>query len=109
MLIFVVEKVVDIVCYISEDFCIGLVDVDFIVIEFFDLDLYYFEELDIEKVIKIVIEVEVVVMNYDLCIINLDGVLYNVNLGMCVYGNMYGINVGYFSSCYLLSCMVIGV
>lgn len=82
VLIFVVEKVVDIVCYISEDLCMGLVDVEFIVIEFLDLDLYYLQVLDIEKVIKMVIEMEVVVMFYDNRIINFDGVLYNVNLGM---------------------------
>lgn len=52
--------------------------------------------------------VELVVLDYDFWIINIDGVSYNVNIGMCVYGNMYGINVGYISSWYSLSCMVIG-
>lgn len=44
--VLVVEKVVDIVCYISEDLCIGLVDVELMVMEFFDLELYYLILLD---------------------------------------------------------------
>ncbi len=47
-------------------------------------------------------------MDYDSRITNSDGASYNANLGMRVYGNTHGINAGYPSSRYSLSCMVIG-
>ncbi|WP_334030583.1 metalloprotease PmbA [Alteromonas sp. P256] len=103
-----VEKAVDIARYTSEDPCTGLADAELIATEFPDLDLYHPQELDTEKAIKTTIETEAAAMNYDPRITNSDGASYNANLGMRVYGNTHGINAGYPSSRYSLSCMVIG-
>ena len=103
-----VEKAVDIARYTSEDPCTGLADADLIATEFPDLELYHPEELDTEKAIKTTIEAEKAAMDYDSRITNSDGASYNANLGMRVYGNTHGINAGYPSSRYSLSCMVIG-
>jgi PmbA protein len=103
-----VEKAVDIARYTSEDPCTGLADAELIATEFPDLDLYHPQELDTEKAIKTTIETEAAAMNYDPRITNSDGASYNANLGMRVYGNTHGINTGYPSSRYSLSCMVIG-
>lgn len=40
-----------IVCYIEEDFVVGFVDVVLMVIDFFDLDLWYLWVIDIVGVI----------------------------------------------------------
>ncbi|APE04563.1 MULTISPECIES: metalloprotease PmbA [Alteromonas] len=103
-----VEKAVDIARYTSEDPCTGLADAELIATEFPDLELYHPQELDTEKAIKTTIETEAAAMNYDSRITNSDGASYNANLGMRVYGNTHGINAGYPSSRYSLSCMVIG-
>lgn len=103
-----VEKAVDIARYTSEDPCTGLADAELIAKEFPDLELYHPQELDTEKAIKTTIETEAAAMNYDSRITNSDGASYNANLGMRVYGNTHGINAGYPSSRYSLSCMVIG-
>ncbi len=104
-----VEKAVDIARYTSEDPCTGLADAELIATEFPDLDLYHPQVLDTEKAIKTAIETEAAAMSYDNRITNSDGASYNANLGMRVYGNTHGINAGYPSSRYSLSCMVIGV
>lgn len=103
-----VEKAVDIARYTSEDPCTGLADAELIATEFPDLELYHPQELDTEKAIKTTLETEAAAMNYDSRITNSDGASYNANLGMRVYGNTHGINAGYPSSRYSLSCMVIG-
>ena len=103
-----VEKAVDIARYTSEDPCTGLADAELIATEFPDLDLYHPQVLDTEKAIKTAIETEAAAMSYDNRITNSDGASYNANLGMRVYGNTHGINAGYPSSRYSLSCMVIG-
>ena len=103
-----VEKAVDIARYTSEDPCTGLADAELIATEFPDLELYHPQELDTEKAIKTTIETEAAAMDYDPRITNSDGASYNANLGMRVYGNTHGINAGYPSSRYSLSCMVIG-
>ena len=103
-----VEKAVDIARYTSEDPCTGLADKDLIATEFPDLELYHPEELDPQKGIQIAIETERAAMAYDKRITNSDGASYNANMGMRVYGNTHGINAGYPSSRYSLSCMMIG-
>jgi PmbA protein len=103
-----VEKAVDIAKYTSEDPCTGLADAELMATEFPDLDLYHPQELDTEKAIATTIEAESAALGYDPRITNSDGASYNANLGMRVYGNTHGINAGYPSSRYSLSCMVIG-
>lgn len=103
-----VEKAVDIAKYTSEDPCTGLADKELIATEFPDLDLYHPEVLDTQKGIELAIEAESAALAYDARITNSDGASYNANLGMRVYGNTHGINAGYPSSRYSLSCMVIG-
>lgn len=103
-----VEKAVDIAKYTSEDPCTGLADKELIATEFPDLDLYHPEVLDTQKGIELAIEAESAALAYDSRITNSDGASYNANLGMRVYGNTHGINAGYPSSRYSLSCMVIG-
>ena len=103
-----VEKAIDIAKYTSEDPCTGLADAELMATEFPDLDLYHPQALDPEQAIQIAIEAETAAMDYDKRITNSDGASYNANLGMRVYGNTHGINAGYPSSRYSLSCMVIG-
>lgn len=103
-----VEKAVDIARYTSEDPCTGLADAELIATEFPDLALFHPEVLDTEKAIQTTIAAEAAAMSYDKRITNSDGASYNANLGMRVYGNTHGINAGYPSSRYSLSCMVIG-
>lgn len=103
-----VEKAVDIARYTSEDPCTGLADAELIATEFPDLALFHPEVLDTEKAIQTTIATEAAAMSYDKRITNSDGASYNANLGMRVYGNTHGINAGYPSSRYSLSCMVIG-
>lgn len=103
-----VAKAVDIARYTSEDPCTGLADEELIATEFPDLDLYHPIELDPQKGIELAIETERAAMAYDERITNSDGASYNANLGMRVYGNTHGINAGYPSSRYSLSCMMIG-
>ncbi|MCW8091032.1 metalloprotease PmbA [Alteromonas sp. ASW11-130] len=102
-----VEKAVDIARYTNEDPCAGLADKDLIATEFPDLDLYHPQELDTEKAIEIALETEAAALDFDKRIVNSDGASYNANLGMRVYGNTHGINTGYPSSRYSLSCMMI--
>ncbi|MEW9797900.1 metalloprotease PmbA [Alteromonas sp. CYL-A6] len=103
-----VEKAVDIARYTSEDPCTGLADEELIATEFPDLDLYHPVELDTQKAIATAIEAESAAFDYDPRITNSDGASYNANLGMRVYGNTHGINAGYPSSRYSMSCMMIG-
>lgn len=103
-----VEKAIDIAKYTSEDPCTGLADAELMATEFPDLDLYHPEPLDPEKAIQTAIETESAAMDFDKRITNSDGASYNANMGMRVYGNTHGINAGYPSSRYSLSCMVIG-
>ncbi|MDC8829748.1 metalloprotease PmbA [Alteromonas gilva] len=102
-----VEKAVDIARYTSEDPCTGLADAELIATEFPDLDLYHPIPLDPQKAIETAIATESAALDYDPRITNSDGASYNANIGMRVYGNTHGINAGYTSSRYSLSCMVI--
>ena len=103
-----VEKAVDIAKYTSEDECTGLADAELMATSFPDLDLYHPIELDAEKGLQMAVEAETAAMDYDERIVNSDGASYNANMGMRVYGNTHGINAGYPSSRYSLSCMMIG-
>jgi PmbA protein len=98
-----VEKAVDIAKYTSEDPCTA----ELIATEFPDLDLYHPVPLDPQKAIKTAVAAESAALDYDPRITNSDGASYNANMGMRVYGNTHGINAGYTSSRYSLSCMVI--
>ena len=102
-----VEKAVDIARYTSEDPCTGLADAELIATEFPDLDLYHPVPLDPQQAIKTAVAAESAALDYDPRITNSDGASYNANMGMRVYGNTHGINAGYTSSRYNLSCMVI--
>lgn len=102
-----VEKAIDIARYTSEDPCTGLADADLMATEFPDLELYHPQELDPQRAMQIAIEAETAALDYDSRVINSDGANYNANLGMRVYGNTHGINTGYPSSRYSLSCMSI--
>ena len=102
-----VEKAVDIARYTSEDPCTGLADAELIATEFPDLDLYHPVPLDPQQAIKTAVAAESAALDYDPRITNSDGASYNANMGMRVYGNTHGINAGYTSSRYSLSCMVI--
>ncbi|MCW8109824.1 metalloprotease PmbA [Alteromonas ponticola] len=102
-----VEKAVDIARYTNEDPCAGLADKELIATEFPDLDLYHPQALDTEKAIEIALATEAAALDYDKRIVNSDGASYNANMGMRVYGNTHGINTGYPSSRYSISCMMI--
>ena len=103
-----VEKAIDIARYTSEDPCTGLADAELMATEFPDLDLYHPQELDPQQAMRLAIETETAALNYDPRIVNSDGASYNANHGMRVYGNTHGINAGYPSTRYSLSCMMIG-
>ena len=102
-----VEKAVDIAKYTSEDPCTGLADAELIATEFPDLELYHPSPLDPQQAIRTAVAAESAALDYDPRITNSDGASYNANMGMRVYGNTHGINAGYTSSRYSLSCMVI--
>lgn len=103
-----VEKAVEIAKHTSEDPFSGLADKELMAFESQDLDLYHPTELDTEKAIEYAIEAESAALDTDARITNSDGASYNANLGLKVYGNSHGLNVGYPSSRYSLSCVVIG-
>lgn len=103
-----VEKAVEIARYTSEDPFSGLADEALIARDIPDLDLYHPQELDAEAGIRFAIEAEKAAFESDSRIVNSDGAAYNANLGVKVYGNSHGINAGYPSSRYSLSCVLIG-
>jgi len=102
-----VEKAVEIAKYTSEDSCAGLADPELIATDILDLDMYHPIELDTQKGIQLAIEAETAGLDSDSKISNSDGASYNANLGVRVYGNTHGINAGYPSSRYSLSCVLI--
>ena len=103
-----VEKAIEIAKYTGEDPCSGLADKDLMAFEPQDLDLYHPIELDTDFAIEQVIKAETAALAFDPRITNSDGASYNANLGTKVYGNSHGLNVGYNSSRYSISCVVIG-
>ncbi|MEP0174275.1 MAG: metalloprotease PmbA [Paraglaciecola sp.] len=103
-----VEKAIEIAKHTSDDPCSGLADKSLMAFDTPDLDLFHPIELDTENAIKQVIAAEASALAADERISNSDGASYNANLGTKVYGNSHGLNVGYNSSRYSLSCVVIG-
>lgn len=103
-----VTKAVEIAKYTNEDSCSGLADKDLIATEFPDLDLYHPELLDAENALQKALACETAGLEHSDLITNSDGASYNANLGVRVYGNTHGINAGYPSSQYSLSCVLIG-
>ena len=103
-----VEKAVEIAKYTNEDPCAGIADKELMAFDYPQLDLYHPIELDTEKGIEQAIAAESAALDTDPRITNSDGASYNANLGCKVYGNSHGLNVGYPSSRYSLSCVVIG-
>ncbi|ABG38725.1 microcin-processing peptidase 1, Unknown type peptidase, MEROPS family U62 [Paraglaciecola sp. T6c] len=103
-----VEKAIEIAKYTGEDACSGLADKELMAFEPQDLDLFHPIELDTDFAIEQVIKAETAALAFDPRITNSDGASYNANLGTKVYGNSHGLNVGYNSSRYSMSCVVIG-
>lgn len=103
-----VEKAVEIAKYTSEDDCAGLADAELMAQQIPDLDLYHPVALDTEEGIALAIQAETAGIDADEKITNSDGGSYNANLGVKVYGNTHGINAGYPSSRYSISCVLIG-
>ncbi|QHJ12552.1 Metalloprotease PmbA [Paraglaciecola mesophila] len=103
-----VEKAIEIAKYTGEDACSGLADKELMAFEPQDLDLFHPVELDTDFAIEQVIKAETAALGCDPRITNSDGASYNANLGTKVYGNSHGLNVGYNSSRYSMSCVVIG-
>jgi PmbA protein len=103
-----VEKAIEIAKHTSDDPCSGLADKELMAFDHPDLDLHHPIELDTDKAIEQVIAAETAALDVDPRITNSDGASYNANVGTKVYGNSHGLNVGYNSSRYSLSCVVIG-
>lgn len=103
-----VEKALEIAKHTSDDECSGLADKDLMAFNYPDLDLFHPVDLDTDYAIEQVIAAETSALDVDPRITNSDGASYNANLGTKVYGNSHGINAGYNSSRYSMSCVVIG-
>lgn len=103
-----VEKAIEIAKHTSDDECSGLADKELMAFNYPDLDLFHPVELDTEYAIQQVIAAEESALAVDPRITNSDGASYNANLGTKVYGNSHGLNAGYNSSRYSMSCVVIG-
>ena len=102
-----VSKAVEIAKYTSEDEFAGVADADLIATNFPDLDLYHPQPLDAQHALEKALQAEVAGLEYSDLIVNSDGASYNANVGVRVYGNTQGINAGYASSRYSLSCVLI--
>lgn len=102
-----VEKAVQIAKYTGNDPCSGLAEPELMIKDDFDLDLYHPAELDTEEGLKVALQAETAALESDDRINNSDGASYNANIGVRVYGNSHGVNVGYPSSRYSLSCTLI--
>lgn len=103
-----VEKAIEIAKHTSEDPYSGLAEKALMAFESEDLDLYHPEPLDTQKGIDLAIQTEAAALDVDARITNSEGASYNANLGLKVYGNSHGMNQGYPSSRYSLSCILIG-
>lgn len=102
-----VSKAIEIAKYTNEDDCAGVADADLIATEFPDLDLYHPQPLDAEYALSQALECESAGLEHSDLIVNSDGASYNANVGVRVYGNSQGINAGYPSSRFSLSCVLI--
>jgi PmbA protein len=103
-----VEKAIEIAKHTNEDPYSGLAEHALMAFDYPELELYHPQELDTEHAIKQVIAAEEAALNVDKRITNSDGASYNANIGTKVYGNSHGLNAGYHSSRYSISCVVIG-
>lgn len=103
-----VEKAIQIAKHTSDDKYSGLADAELMVKEPVDLELYYPQPLDTEQGIALAMEAEKVAFEQDSRVGLSDGCTFNANLGARVYGNTHGVNVGYPSSRYGLTCVMIG-
>lgn len=103
-----VEKAIEIAKHTGEDPFSGLAEKELLAFESDDLDLYHPVPLDTQQGIELAINAETVALDLDPRITNSEGASYNANLGLKVYGNSHGMNQGYPSSRYSLSCVLIG-
>jgi PmbA protein len=102
-----VSKAIEIAKYTNEDEFTGVADADLIATEFPDLDLYHPQPLDAEYALEQALKCEEAGLDSSSLIVNSDGASYNANVGVKVYGNTHGINAGYPSTRYSLSCVLI--
>jgi PmbA protein len=102
-----VTKAIEIAKYTNEDECAGLADADLIATDFPDLDLYHPQPLDAEYALEQALVCEKAGLAHSDLIVNSDGASYNADVGVRVYGNTQGINAGYPSTRYSLSCVLI--
>lgn len=102
-----VTKAIEIAKYTNEDECAGIADKDLIATDFPDLDLYHPQVLDAEYALDQALKCETAGLEHSDLIVNSDGASYNANVGVRVYGNTQGINAGYPSTRYSLSCVLI--
>ena len=102
-----VTKAIEIAKYTNEDEFAGIADADLMATQFPDLDLYHPQELDAEKALEQALRCETAGLEQSDLIVNSEGASYNANTGVKVYGNTHGINTGYASTRYSLSCVLI--
>jgi PmbA protein len=102
-----VTKAIEIAKYTNEDEFSGVADADLIATDFPDLDLYHPQTLDAEYALAQALKCETAGLEHSDLIVNSDGASYNANVGVRVYGNSQGINAGYPSTRFSLSCVLI--
>lgn len=102
-----VTKAIEIAKYTNEDEFAGIADAELMATEFPDLDLYHPQTLDAEYALEQALLCENAGLEQSELIVNSDGASYNANIGVKVYGNTHGINSGYPSTRYSLSCVLI--
>lgn len=102
-----VTKAIEIAKYTNDDEYAGVADADLIATDFPDLDLYHPQPLDAEYALEQALLCEKAGLAYSDLIVNSDGASYNADVGVRVYGNTQGINAGYPSTRYSLSCVLI--
>lgn len=106
-LVHAVDKALEIASHTSEDPYSGLADPELMLKAPRDMGLYHPVPLDTDEAIEMAIACETAALDADSRITNSDGASYNASLGARVYGNSHGVNFGYASSRYSLSCVVI--
>jgi len=102
-----VTKAIEIAKYTNEDEYAGVADADLIATDFPDLDLYHPQPLDAEYALEQALLCENAGLAHSDLIVNSDGASYNADVGVRVYGNTQGINAGYPSTRFSLSCVLI--
>lgn len=102
-----VEKAIQIAKHTNDDKYSGLAEAELMVKAPKDLELYYPQPLDTEQGIALALEAESAAFEVDSRVGLSDGCTFNANLGARVYGNTHGVNVGYPSSRYGLTSVMI--